>query len=58
MAASNDLIVPPATAQRVAQVPALRATTQVIGLAQLGHLAHEEDPELVSRHLLRNIAPR
>jgi magnesium chelatase accessory protein len=58
MAASNDLIVPPATAQRVAQVPALRATTQVIDLAQLGHLAHEEDPELVSRHLLRNIAPR
>jgi hypothetical protein len=42
----------------VAQVPALRATTQVIDLAQLGHLAHEEHPELVSRHLLRNIAPR
>jgi magnesium chelatase accessory protein len=54
---TNDLIVPPRSAQAVAQLPGLQATTRVHNLAGLGHLAHEERPDLVARHVL-GILPR
>jgi magnesium chelatase accessory protein len=43
---SNDRTVPPATAQRVR---ALLPAAGIVTLAQLGHLAHEERPDLVAQ---------
>ena len=48
----KDLAVPPSDAQSIRR---LRPATHVIKLADLGHLAHEEDPALVADHI-RTIA--
>lgn len=51
---SKDAAVPPASAQALCQsVPQAR----FINLPQLGHLAHEEDPEAVAAAVLAVLAP-
>lgn len=57
---SNDLIVPPATATRVADALAAQPRPTVHSLPGLGHLAHEEAPALVAEHILHALekAPR
>ena len=55
---SRDQTVPPRQAERlVAQWPAASAAAapHLITLPGLGHLAHEEHPEAVARHLLTSI---
>jgi magnesium chelatase accessory protein len=52
VAGTHDLIVPPHSAQTVADLPARRASTQVHRLDGLGHLAHEERPDLVAQLIL------
>jgi magnesium chelatase accessory protein len=50
LVAENDLAVPPPQALRVKKVVARGA---VYSLPGLGHLAHEEQPELVAQEILR-----
>jgi magnesium chelatase accessory protein len=45
----KDLAVPPSDAQSIRRV---RPGTHIVKLADLGHLAHEEDPDLAARHIL------
>jgi magnesium chelatase accessory protein len=49
---ANDLIVPPHTAARVASALTSQPRPVVHSLPGLGHLAHEEAPELVARHIV------
>jgi magnesium chelatase accessory protein len=54
---SNDLIVPPYTAARVAGALAAQTRPKVHSLPGLGHLAHEEEPALVAQHILQALTP-
>lgn len=54
---ANDRIVPPATSSRVAAVLTAQSRPVVHSLAGLGHLAHEEQPELISQHILEILGP-
>jgi magnesium chelatase accessory protein len=49
---ANDLIVPPHTATRVANALTAQPRPRVHTLPGLGHLAHEEAPELVAGHIV------
>lgn len=49
---SNDRIVLPRTAERVADVLTRQPRPSVQSLPGLGHLAHEEQPVLVASHIL------
>jgi magnesium chelatase accessory protein len=54
---TNDLIVPAATAKRVAARPELAVPVTVVDLPGLGHLAHEEKPSLVADTVKAFISP-
>ena len=54
---SNDLIVPPLTAARVAAALRAQPRPAVHSLPGLGHLAHEEEPALVAQHILQALNP-
>ena len=58
--ASHDRTVPPRQATRLRALwptSAALAKPQLITLPGLGHLAHEEQPELVARHILKLVNP-
>jgi magnesium chelatase accessory protein len=52
LAGSRDRTVPPAQAQEVLARLSPAARARVIALPGLGHLAHEEQPEIVASHIL------
>ena len=51
---TNDRIVPPQAAQRVALALLHQPTPQVVQMQGLGHLAHEEQPGAIASLLLRS----
>ncbi len=53
----NDLIVPAATARRVAALPGFSRPVTIAELQGLGHLAHEENPLLVADTVNALISP-
>ena len=50
---SNDRAIPPSQAQRVLALLPAHPGTHVTTLAGLGHLAHEERPDLVAQRVLQ-----
>lgn len=55
VAGAQDLIVPPSVAERAAASLRRQAPAPVTQLPGLGHLAHEEQPDLLARLLLTHI---
>lgn len=55
VAGAQDLIVPPSVAKRAAASLRRQAPAPVTQLPGLGHLAHEEQPDLLARLLLTHI---
>jgi magnesium chelatase accessory protein len=52
----GDLIVPPSVAQRAAQALQRQPRPAVVGLAGLGHLAHEEQPQRFADLILHSLS--